>query len=471
MGDFWFLRRKKTIHMFYLIDGIGGIGHAVSYDLFHWEEKGTILLPGTAGSWDDAALWTGSAIEKDGKCYLFYTGLCKSEKNGSIQRTGLAVSEDFITWNKHPGNPILQADARWYEAQGGAVHNDWVSWRDPFVFYDDITGFYYALMCARSNKGTGDGRGCIGLARSHNLTGWEAHPPIISPGLYREMEVPQVFKYNGKFYIIHSTTRAWYSSLARRNKRDYEIQSGTHYFFSKKLFSGYRVPPDDAVACMSGSAPYAGQVIKIDDRLLLFHWGPERRALAFPKELLVMRDGSLKAVYYDELETLKGEPMPDGFCFIKKSGEWTTNSDESRVDSLKGESLAILDASGSNFILDCELKIETGEACGILIRYTEEKPACLILLDADCGKLCAVNYGEDDAYIRNPPIAEKMVEIKSGKQIAVKIISDGAVIEVYLDSELKLSFVFNGASEGNIGLWARNAWARFCNLKGHALRS
>lgn len=471
MGDFWFLRRGKTTHMFYLIDGIVGIGHAVSRDLFHWEERGTILLPGPEGSWDDAALWTGSAVEKEGKCYLFYTGLCKSEKNGSIQRTGLAISEDFITWNKHPGNPVLEADTRWYEARDGDVHNDWVSWRDPFVFYDDTTGFYYALLCARANKGPGDGRGCIGLARSLNLLEWEVHPPLVSPGFYRDMEVPQVFKYNGKYYIIHSTTRNWYSNLARKNRRDCEIQNGTHYLFSNRLFSGYRIPRDDTVACMSGPAPYAAQVIKTDSSLLLFHWGPDRRALALPKELAVMRDGSLKATYCNGLETLKGEPITDGLYFIKKCGEWANNASSARVDSLKGESFVILDAAGSDFVLDCELEVEAGESCGLLIRYTEDKPACLILLDAECGKLSAVNYREDAVYIRNPTIAEKAIQINTGKQIHIKIVSDGTVIEAYLDNELLLSFVFNGPSEGNIGLWARNSWAKFCDLKGHSLKA
>jgi hypothetical protein len=80
------------------------------------------LRPGPPGAWDDLATWTGSVIEHDGRWHMLYTGISRAER-GLIQRIGLAVSDDLTAWRKHPANPVLQADGRWYELL------DLTSWR------------------------------------------------------------------------------------------------------------------------------------------------------------------------------------------------------------------------------------------------------------------------------------------------------------------------------------------------------
>ena len=45
---------------------------------------------------------------------MFYTGTSSAE-GGLVQRIGLATSSDLITWTKHPDNPVMVADSRWYE--------------------------------------------------------------------------------------------------------------------------------------------------------------------------------------------------------------------------------------------------------------------------------------------------------------------------------------------------------------------
>lgn len=48
-------------------------GHGVSKDLVNWEHKGIALFPTKRG--DQNGCFSGSAVEKDGKLYLFYTGV------------------------------------------------------------------------------------------------------------------------------------------------------------------------------------------------------------------------------------------------------------------------------------------------------------------------------------------------------------------------------------------------------------
>jgi len=52
---------------------------------------------------------------------MFCTGV-SVEGDAVVQRVGSATSEDLIRWRKHPKNPLIEADPRYYEQQDeGAV--------------------------------------------------------------------------------------------------------------------------------------------------------------------------------------------------------------------------------------------------------------------------------------------------------------------------------------------------------------
>jgi hypothetical protein len=149
--DFWFAQEEDTTHVFYLKapKSLGDpdlrhvnarIGHAVSTDLRNWTELPDALEPGPEGSWDDMSTWTGSVIRAGGTWHLFYTGISHAEK-GLEQRIGHAVSDDLITWTKDAANPVLEADGRFYEQLDTDVWPD-LSWRDPWVYWNEETGDY-----------------------------------------------------------------------------------------------------------------------------------------------------------------------------------------------------------------------------------------------------------------------------------------------------------------------------------------
>ena len=64
-------------------------GHAVSQDLLHWEELPIALFPDQPYE-DDKGCFSGSAVERDGVLYLFYTAV--SKQLGQTQC--VAVSRD-----------------------------------------------------------------------------------------------------------------------------------------------------------------------------------------------------------------------------------------------------------------------------------------------------------------------------------------------------------------------------------------
>jgi beta-fructofuranosidase len=200
--DFWLVRDGRDYHAFYLQAprSLGhpelrhlnaSVGHAASKDLRHWRVLPDALSAGPAGAWDDRAVWTGCVVRERGRWHMFYTGV-SVEGDAVVQRAGAATSEDLIRWRKHPKNPLIEADPRYYEQRDeGAVGYERM-WRDPWVFKHRQTGDYHALITARTIEGPSDGRGVIGHARSSDLVRWETLPPLTEPGHFYALEVPQL---------------------------------------------------------------------------------------------------------------------------------------------------------------------------------------------------------------------------------------------------------------------------------------
>ncbi len=167
------------------------IGHAVSTDLRSWQLGADALVPADAPAWDDLATWTGCTVRgPDQRWYLFYTGVGRAE-DGLVQRIGLAVSDDLVTWHRHGDAPLLEADPTWYELLDRDMWYE-QAWRDPWVFPDPDGDGWHMLVTARANRGPADARGVVGHATSPDLVNWTVRPPLSTPAGFGHLEVPQV---------------------------------------------------------------------------------------------------------------------------------------------------------------------------------------------------------------------------------------------------------------------------------------
>lgn len=214
LWDFWLARSGPEHHLFYLQaprsleeedrrHWHASIGHAISTDLRHWEILPDALHPGAAGAWDDLTVWTGSVLQHDGRWWMLYTGVSRRE-NGRIQRIGLATSEDLVRWKRHPGNPLIETDPRWYE-RGVPEHWHDQAWRDPALWRHPTAGTFHAFITARANDGPPRTRGVIAHARSKDLERWEVLPPVTEPcGRYGQLEVPQLVEVEGRWLLLFS---------------------------------------------------------------------------------------------------------------------------------------------------------------------------------------------------------------------------------------------------------------------------
>jgi beta-fructofuranosidase len=252
----FYLQAPRSLHDPNLRHGMATVGHAVSSDLLHWVHRGTVLKAGAPGSWDDRAIWTGSVTIHDGLAYIFYTALSNAEQV-PFQRIGLATSVNLTHWQRHPNNPLLEVDTRWYERQStepGGIQ----TWRDPYVVYASDEQVYYMFLSARVNTGSHDGRAVIGLARSTDLLSWELLPPVSIPGDFTEMEVPQVVPLNGRYYLLFCASGHAASRLSRMDDRRW---TGTHYLVSNRLTGPYLPLTDEPLVADATGTYYAGKLV------------------------------------------------------------------------------------------------------------------------------------------------------------------------------------------------------------------
>ena len=168
-------------------------GHAKSKDLANWQHLPIALAP--SEEYDQDGCFSGSAIEKNGKMYLMYTGNVWTGPNQDTdlkQVQCLAVSEDGVNFEKLDKNPVISGVPQ------GNIHPFHI--RDPKVWKHG--GDYYCVLGSKTNEETGQ----ILLYRSKNLKDWEfVNIAAKGEGNYGFMwECPDIFHLDGKDVLVMS---------------------------------------------------------------------------------------------------------------------------------------------------------------------------------------------------------------------------------------------------------------------------
>lgn len=194
------IQYKGAYHAFYQhnpYDSVWGPmywGHAISKDLVHWSYLPLALAPDC--EYDKDGCFSGSAVEKDGRLYLMYTGNVFTGANRQRdlkQVQCIAYSDDGIEFKKIPENPVI--DSRLIPAGSSTI-----DFRDPRVFKRGNS--YYSLI------GTNDGigRGQVLLYQSKDLIDWK-YIGIMAKGnkdLGDNWECPDMFRLDGRDVLVVS---------------------------------------------------------------------------------------------------------------------------------------------------------------------------------------------------------------------------------------------------------------------------
>jgi predicted GH43/DUF377 family glycosyl hydrolase len=88
------------------------VWYAASSDGHRWDERGEALARGPRGAWDEQSVFTPNILVRDGKYWLFYTGVPKpfTNEGNKVTKTGIGIAVSDSPdgpWRKLATNPIL----------------------------------------------------------------------------------------------------------------------------------------------------------------------------------------------------------------------------------------------------------------------------------------------------------------------------------------------------------------------------
>ena len=156
-GLAYFNGKYQIFYQWFPFEASHGMKHwarVSSKDLREWEWENPALIPNK--EYEKNGCYSGNAIEKDGKLYLFYTANYKLENDGRIPKQALAFMEKDGSIKKYEKNPVID----------GAPEGFTGDIRDPFVFEKNRK--YYMLLGGKTLKNEGK----LLIYKSENLLEW-----------------------------------------------------------------------------------------------------------------------------------------------------------------------------------------------------------------------------------------------------------------------------------------------------------
>ncbi|AEB06702.1 sucrose-6-phosphate hydrolase [Coriobacterium glomerans PW2] len=276
-------------------------GHVRSRDLIHWEQLPAALVPGDPE--DEGGCFSGSAIVRDGRLYVIYTGqhyYGDGDPEHFWENQNIAWSDDGVNFTKFEGNPVICAP------EDNSQH-----FRDPKVW--QLGDAYYAVI---GSQDAADLRGRALMYRSDDLMRWESIGVIsraadaASEGAI--WECPDLFRLNGRDVLVCSPQK-----MPAAHHRFLNVDQNA-YFIGQLDYEAARLDRGELHELDSGHNFYAPQsFLAPDGRRIQFGWMssfgapmPEQSdgwagMLTVPRELIIMDDDTLGAVPVRELAHLR----------------------------------------------------------------------------------------------------------------------------------------------------------------------
>ncbi|MGV8989009.1 MAG: hypothetical protein ACOH2H_22420 [Cypionkella sp.] len=473
IGDVDVIWHEGLYHLFHLVlPNHDFIAHAVSTDGLAWRRVKNALFVGEPGEWDDDMLWTMHVTpdpDRPGNWRMFYTGLTRSEY-GRVQRVGLARSTDLYTWVKSPAPYPLEIDDPHYES-GVDEGRRWVSFRDPFFFHEPETDTRLLLASMRVKHGPVIRRGCVGLARETAPNRFEFGPPLHWPRLYDDIEVPNLFHFDGRYYLMGSI------------REDTKI----HYWYAEKIEGPYENFFDN-VLLPHGN--YAGRICRADGRIFLFSFfsGTEvvngreyvKKLLPPPKEIVIGPGGRLRLKsfhVFDDLVTKKDEfDAASEFRLLggNPSARAKAQGDVMRLSCKSGFEAFLLPGQHEEFRLRTEVVLDGSGKTGLVLRVTDEGDGYYLSLDLVNGIAQMRAWGanpspEFEHAFRYAPLQEAQFRGSEHGPWRIEVVAHGTYLEVSIDGYVILSLVDDSFISGAVGFYVESATLGLKNVSIEAL--
>lgn len=253
---------KGVYHVFYQWNPAGTThankawGHVTSPDMIRWERQPVALVP--SESYDKDGIYSGSAVEKDGKLYLFYTGNVIEDDGERRSFQCRAVSTDGKTFEKT--GPLFEHPA------GYTRHV-----RDPKVWFEKADNCWYLILGAQRDSEEGTAL----LYRSDDFDDWHLQGELFPQAELAQLsqqgymwECPDLFDIDGNWFYLYCPQGL--------------VPQGTHYQnlyqtiaakVEKKGVGEFHFPPQRLLELDWGFDSYAPQTfVASDGRRILYSW-------------------------------------------------------------------------------------------------------------------------------------------------------------------------------------------------------
>lgn len=258
-----FSEYKGEVHLFYQYYpyekkwGPMHWGHVKTQDFIKWKYLPAALAPDE--DYDSAGVFSGSALEEQGKQILMYTGVEEvtlSDGRKEVRQNQCIAIGDGTDYEKLKDNPVITAD----ELPKGSSLEDF---RDPKLWKEEDV--YYAVIGSRHQ----DGSGQIAMFCSRNLKDWEFCSILARcKNQYGRMwECPDFFRLGGKSVLMVSPQEMVAEGLEFHDGNGTMFLYGTYDKVNKKL------DRDGIQAVDYGLDFYASQTMgTADGRRIMIAW-------------------------------------------------------------------------------------------------------------------------------------------------------------------------------------------------------
>lgn len=492
IGDIDVVYHDGLYHLFHLVlPNHDFIAHAVSTNGIYWRRVANALFIGDPGSWDDLMLWTMHVTpdpHRAGGWRMFYTGLSRREQ-GRLQRIGMAVSDDLFHWRKAPvswqdrrgaKDPEriklarhasddcqasrfhaefdeescfpLQPDPRYYESSLDEPRH-WVSFRDPFFYCEDGQG--WLIASGRVKEGPLVRRGCVSVLKEVRPNQFQAMPPLHHPGLYDDIEVPNLLRLDNEYYLIGSI------------REDAKIR----YWHTGSISNPWRSYHDNVLMAQGN---YAGRVCRDDEGWLLWNFfsmdAKDRTVnnlMPPPKRLVRSSDGLLRTATFEGFEPWVEGPLDTRRVRPLKHGigeeHYDVDGDCLQLQNEAGFQAFVFPEQVQCFRFRARMRLQGKGKCGIVFRVEPEThDGYYLSLDLLKGVAQLRNWstgpagsGEDMMQFRSLQSAYWHSDTPGDAR--VQLLAFGSYLECSIDGRVVLSLADQAFHQGWLGVYLESA--------------
>lgn len=220
-------------------------GHKTSKDLVHWQDHGIAIYPSM--DFDKNGCFSGSAIEIDGKMYIYYTAIQYDQLNPTnIHVTGneilasqaMLISEDGYTFDNYSKQVVVDM----FKENDPIGHQNHT--RDPKVWKENDT-YFMVLGSKFFDKEVNKMMGEILLYSSKDAIKWEYTSRLTHHQLDSHMwECPDLFEVDDQRILIMSPENIIndginYPSHAMWSKASFDVDKGQIEMINNPQFLDY----------------------------------------------------------------------------------------------------------------------------------------------------------------------------------------------------------------------------------------